>query len=142
LRPRDPPAWHDEWPPGPTLPEAIRLAEGEDPGWPDLVVPLRITAPWYCGGGGDGGGGQGGDPGGDERVAGRVGGKRVADQEGGEQVGDRGGGGPGGGAASNAGCPGAENDGDQNLLAPATAAQRPFGENGTSGLDRRRGTTE
>ncbi len=49
LRSRDPPAWHDEWPPGPRLPDAIRLAEGEDPGWPDLVVPLRITAPWYCG---------------------------------------------------------------------------------------------
>ena len=49
LRPRDAPAWHEEWPPGPRLPDAIRLAEGEDPGWPDLVVPLRITAPWYCG---------------------------------------------------------------------------------------------
>jgi len=27
----------------------VRLAEGEDPGWPDLLVPLLIRAPWYCG---------------------------------------------------------------------------------------------
>jgi hypothetical protein len=50
LRQRDKPGWHGEWPPGPRLPDAIRLAAGDDPGWPDLVVPLRITAPWYCGG--------------------------------------------------------------------------------------------
>ena len=50
LRERDKPSWHGEWPPGPRLPDAIRLAGGEDPGWPDLVVPIRITAPWYCGG--------------------------------------------------------------------------------------------
>ena len=45
----DPPSWRKAWPPGPKLPLAIRLAEGEDPGWPELVVPLRIEAPWYCG---------------------------------------------------------------------------------------------
>ena len=45
----DPPSWHKTWPAGPKLPQAIRLAEGEDPGWPELVVPLRIAAPWYCG---------------------------------------------------------------------------------------------
>lgn len=45
----DPPSWRKVWPPGPKLPQAIRLAEGDDPGWPELVVPLRIAAPWYCG---------------------------------------------------------------------------------------------
>ncbi len=45
----DPPSWRKAWPPGPKLPQAIRLAEGDDPGWPELVVPLRIAAPWYCG---------------------------------------------------------------------------------------------
>jgi prepilin-type N-terminal cleavage/methylation domain-containing protein len=99
LRPRDPPAWHDEWPPGPALPEAIRLAQGEAPGWPDLVVPLRITAPWYCGAGGSVGGGSGG-------------GGEGADATGG-----------------NAGCPGASEAGGQDLpLAPGDAAQTPFGE--------------
>jgi general secretion pathway protein J len=41
--------WHDEWARHPQLPTAVRLAEGEDPGWPDLLVPLLIRAPWYCG---------------------------------------------------------------------------------------------
>jgi general secretion pathway protein J len=45
----DPPSWRKAWPPGPKLPQAIRLAEGDDPGWPELVVPLRIAAPYYCG---------------------------------------------------------------------------------------------
>jgi general secretion pathway protein J len=49
LREREPARWHEEWPQGPQLPQAIRLAEGEEPGWPELVVPLRVTAPWYCG---------------------------------------------------------------------------------------------
>jgi prepilin-type N-terminal cleavage/methylation domain-containing protein len=49
LRERDPRGWHEEWPRGPRLPEAIRLAEGDEPSWPELVVPLRITVPWYCG---------------------------------------------------------------------------------------------
>jgi general secretion pathway protein J len=50
LRDGDRPAWHGEWPTSSRLPDAIRLAQGEDPGWPDLVVAMRITAPWYCGG--------------------------------------------------------------------------------------------
>ena len=31
------------------LPQAIRLAAGEDPAWPELVVATRLMAPWYCG---------------------------------------------------------------------------------------------
>ena len=50
LRESDRPAWHEEWPSSSHLPSAIRLAQGDDPGWPELVVPMRITAPWYCGG--------------------------------------------------------------------------------------------
>lgn len=45
----DPPSWRKAWPAGAKLPLAIRLAASEDPGWPELVVPLRIEAPWYCG---------------------------------------------------------------------------------------------
>ena len=51
LRDGDRPSWHGEWPTSSRLPDAIRLAQGDDPGWPELVVPMRITAPWYCGGG-------------------------------------------------------------------------------------------
>jgi prepilin-type N-terminal cleavage/methylation domain-containing protein len=49
LKEREAPRWHEEWPRGPRLPEAVRLAEGEEPGWPELVVPLLIRSPWYCG---------------------------------------------------------------------------------------------
>ena len=63
LTPRDRPSWHAEWPPGTELPEAIRLAASEAPGWPELVVPLRITAPWHCAGGGGGTAGTVGCPG-------------------------------------------------------------------------------
>lgn len=111
LVPRDAPAWHEEWPPGPRLPDAIRLAQGEDPGWPDLVVPLRITAPWYCGSGSNGGSSgsaAGGEPGGARA---------------------------GGGAAGNVGCPGAGNAGDKDLLAPGTGAQTPFGEGAGGGRE-------
>lgn len=41
--------WEDDWTRRDRLPDAVRLAEGPDPGWPDLVVPLLIRAPWYCG---------------------------------------------------------------------------------------------
>ena len=145
LRQRDAPAWHEEWPPGPRLPEAIRLAAGEDPGWPDLVVPLRITAPWYCGSesgnalGSAGGGGEGSAGGND---IGSAGGNGIGNA-GGNGIGNAGGGeGSGGesvaGGPGKAGCPGSENDGDRDLLAPGTAAQRPFGEDASSGRDRRR----
>lgn len=43
------PQWQEGWSRLAQLPTAVRLAEGEDPGWPDLVVPLLIQAPWYCG---------------------------------------------------------------------------------------------
>jgi prepilin-type N-terminal cleavage/methylation domain-containing protein len=121
LRPRDAPAWHEEWPPGPRLPEAIRLAEGEDPGWPDLVVPVRITAPWYCGGGGEGGSGGGGE-------VGAIG----ADEPGAVPQ-------EASGAAGKAGCPGTGNPGERDLLTPSTATQTPFGQAGGdgSGLGRR-----
>jgi hypothetical protein len=49
LKEREPPQWHEEWPRGPQLPEAVRLAADEKPGWPELVVPLLIRVPWYCG---------------------------------------------------------------------------------------------
>ena len=39
---------HEGWRQGQFMPDAVRLAEGENPGWPDLVVPLRVTTPWYC----------------------------------------------------------------------------------------------
>lgn len=42
------PRWSDSWTRKQQLPLAVRLAAGEDPGWPDLVVPLQIRAPWYC----------------------------------------------------------------------------------------------
>ncbi len=35
-----------------------------------------------------------------------------------------------------AGCPGAENDDDRNLLEPGTAAQRPFGDDAGGGRNR------
>lgn len=57
------PRWYPEWTRRAQLPAAVRLAAGTDPGWPDLVVPLEIRAPWYCGGAGGqatGGGGGGG----------------------------------------------------------------------------------
>jgi general secretion pathway protein J len=118
LRPRDPPAWHEEWPPGPRLPDAIRLAAGEDPGWPDLVVPLRITAPWYCGAG-TGADAAGGDAGGGAERPADEGDLPGAERPGGSDAG------PG-----KTGCPGAEEDGDANQLAPAAAAQRAFGRDG------------
>jgi hypothetical protein len=108
LEPREASAWHAEWPSGPRLPEAIRLAAGEDPGWPDLVVPLRITAPWYCAGAGNGGGDQ---------------------EQGREGVGGGADAGLGSGPGT-AGCPGADDAGDRGLLQPGSAAQTPFGENG------------
>ena len=46
---RDEASWRESWPVGPKLPQAIRLAAGEDPAWPELVVAMRMTAPWYCG---------------------------------------------------------------------------------------------
>jgi hypothetical protein len=46
---RDAPTWHKAWPVGPKLPQAIRLAKGDDPAWPELVVATRVMAPWYCG---------------------------------------------------------------------------------------------
>lgn len=51
LRRDERPRWSDDWTRRDRLPEAVRLAEGEDPGWPELVVPLAIRAPWYCGAG-------------------------------------------------------------------------------------------
>ena len=120
LEPREAPAWHAEWPAGPRLPEAIRLAAGEEPGWPDLVVPLRITAPWYCGGAGEGAGEAGGAEQGGDGVGGGV----------------EAGLGAGGGRA---GCPGAEETGERGLLRPGGAAETPFGESGgfsTRGQDR------
>jgi general secretion pathway protein J len=42
------PEWHESWTRLQQLPTAVRLASGEEPGWPDLVVPLLIQAPWYC----------------------------------------------------------------------------------------------
>lgn len=48
LKEREAPQWHEEWPRGPMLPEAVRLAAGEKPGWPELVVPLTIRVPWHC----------------------------------------------------------------------------------------------
>lgn len=121
LRPRDAPAWHEEWPPGPRLPEAIRLAAGEDPGWPDLVVPLRITAPWYCGAGAGADAAGGDADGGTERPA----------DEGDLPGAERSGGGDSG--PGKTGCPGAEEEGDGNQLAPASAAQRAFGQDGGGG---------
>ena len=47
---------------------------------------------------------------------------------------ERGASGPG-----KAGCPGAESDGDRNLLEPGTAAQRPFGDDAGGGRNRQRG---
>ena len=59
---RDRPTWLDKWPTGANLPMAVRLAAGDEPGWPELVVDLRVRVPWYCGEGGAGGSsGQGGD---------------------------------------------------------------------------------
>ena len=154
LRPRDAPAWHEEWPPGPRLPDAIRLAAGEDPGWPDLVVPLRITAPWYCGAKGGAGagaaGGARGAAGGDESDRRDAGARETGFGEDGAGkrgvgdggLGESGGTGRGAGGPGNAGCPGSENDGDRDLLAPGTAAQRPFGDTAGNGQDRRRGTAE
>jgi general secretion pathway protein J len=49
LKERERPGWHAEWPTGQRLPQAVRLAYGDEPGWPELVVPLRIRVPWYCG---------------------------------------------------------------------------------------------
>jgi prepilin-type N-terminal cleavage/methylation domain-containing protein len=49
LKERDRPSWHEEWPRGQRLPQAVRLADGEEPGWPELVVPLMNQVPWYCG---------------------------------------------------------------------------------------------
>ncbi len=46
---RDAAAWHKSWPIGPKLPQAIRLAAGDDPAWPELTVAMRVMAPWYCG---------------------------------------------------------------------------------------------
>ena len=46
---RDEASWRESWPVGPKLPQAIRLAAGEDPAWPELVVAMRVLAPWYCG---------------------------------------------------------------------------------------------
>jgi prepilin-type N-terminal cleavage/methylation domain-containing protein len=107
LAPREAPAWHEEWPAGPRLPEAIRLAAGEDPGWPDLVVSLRITAPWYCGGAGQAGGGG---------------------EQGGEDVGSGAEAGLGSDTAGTAGCPGSDETGDRGLLRPGSAAETPFGD--------------
>jgi general secretion pathway protein J len=50
IKERERPGWHAEWPTGQRLPQAVRLALGEEPGWPELVVPLRIRVPYYCGG--------------------------------------------------------------------------------------------
>ncbi|MGD9508256.1 MAG: prepilin-type N-terminal cleavage/methylation domain-containing protein [Geminicoccaceae bacterium] len=58
-RPREAPSWHEEWPAGTLLPHAVRLAASENPGWPELVAQLRVTAPWYCAAG-DSGTGSGG----------------------------------------------------------------------------------
>ncbi|MEK0083350.1 PulJ/GspJ family protein [Benzoatithermus flavus] len=49
LKEREAPQWHEEWPRMPQLPQAVRLAADEKPGWPELVVPLMIRVPWYCG---------------------------------------------------------------------------------------------
>jgi hypothetical protein len=47
-RPRDRARWHEEWTTGTFMPQAVRLAAAEQPGWPELVAQLRVTAPWYC----------------------------------------------------------------------------------------------
>ena len=91
-RSRDPPRWYEEWPTGTVLPQAVRLAAAEAPGWPELVAQLRVTAPWYCGTG-DSGGGQAGDSGGGQA---RDSGRGQAEDSGRGQ----------GGAANRSGCPG------------------------------------
>jgi prepilin-type N-terminal cleavage/methylation domain-containing protein len=133
LGPREAPAWHAEWPVGPRLPDAIRLAQSDDPGWPDLVVPMRITAPWYCGGAGAAAGTSGADsetgadgdaigdgdavggdqPGGDAGI--RRG--RAATSAGGSEAG-----------AGNAGCPGADQPGTPGAQAAGEAATTGFGD--------------
>lgn len=62
--------WYAAWTRRTQLPVAVRLAAGDDPGWPDLVVPLTIRAPWYCGAGEGAAASQGG---GGSRVGGSQG---------------------------------------------------------------------
>lgn len=47
-REREPARWHEAWPAGERLPQAVRLAVGDEPGWPEVTVPLRMPKPWYC----------------------------------------------------------------------------------------------
>jgi general secretion pathway protein J len=72
-QPRDPPTWHEGWRQGQFMPDAVRLAEGENPGWPDLVVPLRVTTPWYCVVAGGAGGVVAGGAGGNDQNSARAG---------------------------------------------------------------------
>lgn len=93
------PQWQETWSRLTQLPAAVRLAEGEEPGWPELTVPLEIRAPYYCGSGnmgaptgtaGDGAAETGGAAGGDGPSTGSGG------------IGNATGG--GNGASANAGC--------------------------------------
>lgn len=118
-RPREPPAWHEQWPIGAFLPDAVRLAGAVEPGWPELVVPLRITAPWYCAAGGAAGGGQGGES---ARVGGATAGSQGDKTE--KAVGAAGG--SQGGGNDRAGCPTEEETG--------AAGRREGSEAGETGL--------
>ena len=121
-RPREPPAWHEQWPIGAFLPDAVRLAGGAEPGWPELVVPLRIMAPWYCAAGGAAGGGQGGEP---DRIGAAAGGSQ------GEKTGRVAGAGRGqGGGDDRAGCPT-----EQGTGAAGQGEGSETGQSGLSGTD-------
>lgn len=60
----DRPQWFHDWTRRTQLPVAVRLAAGDDPGWPDLIVPITVRTPWYCAAGQNGAAGaQGGGSG-------------------------------------------------------------------------------
>jgi hypothetical protein len=45
----DPPDWHERWTRADRLPEAVRVGSPDgEPGWPELVVALRIDTPVDC----------------------------------------------------------------------------------------------
>lgn len=49
LRPKQPVGWQAEWREAELLPEGVRLGPaGDEPGWPDLVVTLRVNTPVSC----------------------------------------------------------------------------------------------